>query len=80
MSRFVRVVGIVAVPDGDDERRAGELRDRADALLPPGVAAGIVPTAAGLQVTLTGRYRRFPGSHRRTVRSLARHLDTVLCG
>lgn len=80
MSRFVRVVEIVPSRDGDDEGLAEALRGRARRTLPPRITAGVVRTGAGVQLTLTTRYRPLPGSHRRAVRTLSKHLSSVLNG
>lgn len=72
MPRFVRVVEIV---DGDPD----ELRRRA-AGLPDRVSVTVVPTAAGVQVTLTTAYHRLPGSRFLAIRALKRLLPVVLKG
>ncbi len=75
MSRFVRVVEIVTISDGDAEALRRRITE-----LPPRVSGTVVTTGAGLQVTLTTRYRPVPGSHRRSVRMLQKHLNGVLSG
>jgi hypothetical protein len=69
VARFVRLVDIV---EGDVD----ELRRRADRL-PDSVQGTVVPTGAGVLITLTTSYRAAPGSRIRALRTLRRTLETL---
>jgi hypothetical protein len=69
MGRFVRVVEIIEGDVDDLRRRMSEL--------PANVSASVVPTGAGVLVTLTTEYRAAPGSRIRALRSLHRMLEKL---